>query len=161
MWYKIKCQYWKQVLRKKGERIPSIYKHVSDLWHQTKVTMLGAQAWKRSICFTLYIKVEIYLQKPKLLFICDLRAATPTNPMEWVSVHLMADTPKSKTWMLYKTGIMVKVSQYHTFITKLQTDRAVYFHFQLKEVLKYSTINITNRLQKRLIIWSVHCPYTQ
>jgi len=114
--------------------------------------MLQAQAWKRSICFTLYIKVEIYLQKPKLLLFCDLRAAAPTNPMEWVSVHLMAHTPKSKTWRLYKTGTMVKVSQYHTIITKLQTDRAVYFHSQLKEVLKYSPINITNRLQKWLII---------
>jgi L-cysteine desulfidase len=72
--------------------------------------------------------------------------------MEWVSVHLMADTPKSKTWRLYKTGIMVKVSQYHTIITKLQTDRAVYFHSQLKEELKYSPINITKRLQKQLII---------
>jgi len=37
----------------------------------------------------------------------------------------MSDTPKSKTWRLYKTGIMVKVSQGHTVITKLQTDRAV------------------------------------
>jgi hypothetical protein len=85
----------------------------------TKVTLFQAQAWKRPICFTLYIKIEIYLQKPKLLLFHVLRAAVPTNPMEWVSVHLMADTQKSKTWRLCKTGIMVKV------ITKLQAATTV------------------------------------
>jgi len=45
--------------------------------------------------------------------------------MEWVSVHLMADTQKSKTWRLYKTGITVKISQRRIIITKLQTETAV------------------------------------
>lgn len=121
MRYKIKCQYSKQVLRKKGKRIP---KHISDLWYQTKVTMLQAQAWNRPICFTLSKEVEIYLQKPKLL-LSTIWQHVPTNPMEWVSVHQIADTPKSKIWRLYKTGIMVKVSQCNTVITKLQTETAV------------------------------------
>jgi hypothetical protein len=87
--------------------------------------LFQAQARKRPIYFTLYIKVEIHLQKPKLLFFHDMRADVPTNPMEWVSVHLMADTPKSKTWRIYKTGIIVKVSQCHTVIMKRQTETAV------------------------------------
>jgi len=111
--------------------------------------LFQAQAWKRPICFTRYIKVEFYLQKPQLLLFHDLRAAVPRNPMKWVSVHLIADTPKPKTWRLYKTRIMVKVSV-HIIIIKLQTETAVYFHSQLKEVLIHSPINITNRLQKWL-----------
>lgn len=87
MRYKFKCQYWKQVLRKKGKRIPSIYKHISDLWHQIKITMFQAHAWKRPICFTLYIKVEIYLQKPKMLFFRDLRAAAPTKLFTWCQTY--------------------------------------------------------------------------
>ena len=112
--------------------------------------MFQSQAWKRPICFTLYIKVEIYLQKPKLLLFRDLRAAVPTNPMEWVSVHLMADTPKSKVWRTYKTGIMVSLSVTSSSLSFKLRQQSIYFHSQLKEVLIHNPINITNRLQKRL-----------